>query len=208
MNIRQFCPIFFETDLFNHLTAITLIACISCFASNSVQAGIVDLTVFGETTGASNQNAFGLSAGDQVSIKATFDYSVLSGTGIESISFGQGTGNTLSLLMGDLTFNSNSPVGFGLSFPMISFFDGIFTGIDYFSFSSLNGTPAVLFSHEHEWFNFYADKTGAPQGVNGDWDPSTQKIASADIPEPGPLALAGLGLLGAWVASRRRKTLI
>ncbi len=208
MNIRQFRPIFFETDLFNYLSAITLVVCLSNFASHSAQAGIVDLTLFGETTGATNENAFGLSSGDQVGLKATFDYSVLSGSGLEAISFAQGTGNNLSLFMGDLTFTSNNSIGFGLGFPMISFFDGVFTGIDYFAFSGLGGSPALLFSHDYNWLGLNFDNTTASlQGATGHWDPTSQKIATADIPEPGPLVLAGIGLIGAWVASKRRKTL-
>jgi len=180
--------------------------------SNSAQAGMVDLTLFGETTSASSENSFGLDAGDQVSLKATFDYSVINGSGLESVGFGLDSGNSLSLFMGDLTFDKD----FSLSFPLINFVDGIFSGIDYFAYSDENGAPANLFSHGTNWASFGTGNnnnqlqaaSNSQQWVTGIWDDDTLSITETpNIPEPAPLALAAIGLLGAWIASHRRKSL-
>ncbi|MEE9413331.1 MAG: PEP-CTERM sorting domain-containing protein [Methylococcales bacterium] len=183
---------------------------------NLAQAGIVDLTLFGETESASEINDFGLSIGDQVSLKATFDYSILTGMGNESISFSGDSGNTLSFFMGDLIFAADNFANFSLGYPTINFIDGIFSGIDYFAFSGVNGAPENLFSYGNTWASISTGNSnsqllsaqGSDKWVTGIWDVATLEISNTpDIPEPGPLALAGIGLLGAWIASRRKKTL-
>lgn len=200
MHLYQHCHRLFSAALFMFL-----------MISHGAQAGMVDLTLFGETTSASYGNSFGLDAGDQVSLKATFDYSVISGSGLESVGFGMDSGNSLSLFMGDLTFKADNSLGF----PLISFIDGIFSGIDYFSYSGENGAPENLFSHGTHWAsigtinnnNSLQSASMSQAWVSGIWDDNTLSITETpDIPEPGPLALAGIGLLGAWIASRRRKT--
>jgi hypothetical protein len=197
MHFRQVYRVFLTTSIF----MLTM-------AGSIAQAGIVDLTLFGETTSASDINDFGLNVGDQVSLKATFDYSVLSGLGSESINFSQGSGNSLSLFMGDLTFVADNDIDFFAGYPLINFFDGIFSGIDYVAYSGTNGAPADLnIEGDTNWYS-ESQSGRSQQWVTGIWDDDTLSITGTpDIPEPGPLALVGIGLLGAWVASRRRKTL-
>ncbi|MFK8067515.1 MAG: PEP-CTERM sorting domain-containing protein [Gammaproteobacteria bacterium] len=185
--------------------------------SGTVRAGMVDLTLFGETTDASSQNSFGLTTGDQVSLKATFDFSSITGIGTESINFTQGSGNSLNLFMGDLVFSADNFANFSLGYPTIIFLDGIFSGIDYFAISGFNGAPENLFSYDKSWASIGSITTGtnqlfsgqgSSQWVTGIWDDDTLRINDTlDIPEPGPLALSVIGILGAWAASRRRKTL-
>ena len=205
MIFRQLCQHFLTTSF--------LVFFMTC---NLAQAGIVDLTLFGETESASEINDFGLSIGDQVSLKATFDYSILTGMGNESISFSGDSGNTLSFFMGDLIFAADNFANFSLGYPTINFIDGIFSGIDYFAFSGVNGAPENLFSYGNTWASISTGNSnsqllsaqGSDKWVTGIWDVATLEISNTpDIPEPGPLALAGIGLLGAWIASRRKKTL-
>ncbi len=197
MDFRQFFRTIITTSFF-----------ILAMMGSIAYAGIVDLTLFGETTSASNANDFGLNVGDQVSLKATFDYSVLSNSGHESIGFSEGSGNNLSLFMGDLTFVADNDIDFFAGYPLINFIDGIFSGIDYLAYSGSNGAPAELnIEGGLDWYSNLS-KGGSQQWVTGIWDDDTLSITNTpDIPEPGPLALAGIGLLGAWIASRRRKTL-
>ena len=197
MHFRQVYSIFLTTSIF----MLTI-------AGSIVQAGVVDLTLFGETTSASDVNDFGLTVGDQVSLKATFDYSVLSGSGSESIDFSESSGNSLSLFMGDLTFVADNDIDFFAGYPLINFFDGIFSGIDYLAYSGTNDAPTDLSIEGDTNWNSEPQSARSQQWVTGFWDDDTLSITDTpDIPEPGPLALAGIGILGAWVASRRRKTL-
>ena len=178
---------------------------------NAVQGGAVDLTLFGETTGSSKVNDFGLSEGDRVNLKATFDFSSINGHGHESISFSESSGNTLSLIMGKISFSTENYADFSLGYPLINFIDGIYSGVDYFAYSGVNGAQANLFSYDHNWASIDTgnQQPNSPQKwVTGTWRDDTLAITNTpDIPEPGPLALTVLGLIGAMVASRRRKTL-
>ncbi len=188
---------------------LTLLSC-------TVRAGMVDLTLFGETTDASNQNSFGLSPGEQVSLKTTFDYSTLTGIGAESIKFTKSSGNSLNLIMGDLNFSTDNFASFSLGYPTINFLDGIFSGIDYFAISGANGALENLFSYEKKWTSIGSITTGtnsllsgqgSTQWVTGTWDePSLSVNGVPYVPEPGPLTLAVIGVLGAWASSHRRKT--
>lgn len=196
----------------NHISCSVLL--MISFVSGVAQAGFIELSVFGETTShnISTDNDFGLGYGDVVKFKATFDQSLLSGIGDEHISLAPGTGNSLSLYMGDLTFTETNESGLLPGFPLINFIDGIFSGLDYLSFSGINGAPATLFSPvsccgNNQWIGI----DNSHKWVSGIWDHDTisisQQQTTPDIPEPAPMALAALGLLGAWIASRRRKSL-
>lgn len=190
-------------------TTTFIILLITC---NMVQAGNVDLTLFGETTSASSVNDFGLSESDQVSLKATFDFSSISNSGHESISFSEDSGNSLTLFMGELTFSANNYADFSLGYPLINFIDGVYSGIDYFAYNGINDAPANLFSYGNNWAGIDTGhqpmQSSQQQWATGIWDKDTLTITNTpDIPEPGPFALTALGLIGAVIASRRRKTL-
>ncbi len=207
MNIHPFRSVILITALF-----------VTCLNSSLARAGMVDLTLFGETTNTTEGNIFGLNVGDPVSLRATFDSTALSGTGFESITFTEGSGNSLNLFMGDLTFSAENDADYFIGFPTINFIDGVFSGIDYMAYSGINGAPANLFSPGGLDWSSFEISSNAPsktlsaarsqQWISGIWDDDTLTITSAaDIPEPGPLALAAIGLLGAWIASRRKETL-
>lgn len=207
MHTRQFCQ---------KLLTLTLFALL--MISNVSHAGMIDLMLFGETTSASNENNFGLTVGDQVSLKATFDSASLSGIGSESIFFNQNSGNSLSLFMGDLIFSANNSGEFILNLPTIKFIDGIYSGIDYVAYSGINNAPENLFSYGSNWGSITSSgnidsqllgQQGSSQWLTGTWDNNSATLnKTPDIPEPAPLVLAAIGILGAWVSSRRRKIIV
>lgn len=202
MQLRQFCRQFIST--------ILLIGTgLSC---QFAHAGLIELSVFGETRTATSGNDFGLSVGDMVGIKAVFNSSSFKGLGHEIIGLSD-KGSRLSLLLGDVTFESENHRGIGyginLGYPKLHLYDGSFSGLDYIGISPLSTTPSRIFFSttrsccgSDSWLGF----DGRKSFISGGWDASSQKIEKvADIPEPAPLVLAGIGLLGAWISSRRKK---
>ncbi len=195
-----------------HLKYITT-AFVLMTSSTYVYAGFLELTVFGEVTSTdqNNQNDFGLSFQNTVSLSAIFDDTAFTGSGFETIDLSSGSGNSLSLFMGNLTFTADNEHGFQIGFPVVHFVDGIFSSLDYVAYIGMNGAPASLFSGDQCCNGFdWSGLDGNRRGVAGMWNEQSshlQATQTPDIPEPAPLALAIIGLLGAWIASKREKTL-
>lgn len=188
----------------NFLRTVALGAAIGCFSPASF-AGFIELNVLGEVrTSSSTMNEFGLNVNDSVSLTAIFDDAQLTGLGAEQIPFLSGSGNTLALQIGQFSFSPNPGSGSLIGMPVVHFLDGIFNGVDYFAMQGVSGAPADFFSLGTQW----AGRDQQNNELSGLWDiKSAQAQPAPDIPEPAPLALAILGLFGAWVASRREKSL-
>jgi hypothetical protein len=184
----------------------------SGLSSQLLHAGMIELSVFGETRTATQGNDFGLSVGDMVGLKAVFNSSSFNGIGHEVIGLSN-KDTRLSLSLGDTTFDLENHLGIGLGFtlgyPKIHLYDGSFSGLDYAGVSTLYTTPGHSFFSTtssccgfDNWLGFDS-RMGV---ISGGWIENSQTIEKvADIPEPAPLVLAGLGLLGAWISARRKK---
>ena len=89
---------------------------------NSAQAALVNYTItgdvlFGDEYG--DLNAFGLTAGDTITATGIFDDSVLT-SGSGTVLFNEGSGNSMTLLVGSETFTASNDDPYTSGFPSIT----------------------------------------------------------------------------------------
>lgn len=192
----------FTRWFYHHFLTITF----TMLMMASSHAGVVDVRNFGETTGSSNENNFGMRTKNQFDLKATFDYRQLNNSRSNPLVLVKGFGNSPSFYMGDLIYSSkNNRTNLKLGYPSINLLDDTYSGIDYFSYSGKNSTQKKLFSHHDNWRGKTASSSHSWPTANTSNHSTVQN--TPDIPEPGPLLLAAMGMFGAWATSRRRENL-
>lgn len=162
--------------------------------AGAAQAVPIQFSIDGVVDTAVDGNIFGLEVGDTVSATAIFDDSLLTGVGSEEIAFGDGTGNSMSHRIGDVTFTQSMDFSFGEGFyPSLFFFNGIFDGWAIIVDAGFNG---ALTNYSSGIFFF-----GGPswEDVTGTWLAETGRFTSTEpptqVPEPATLLLLGMGLL-------------
>jgi hypothetical protein len=146
---------------------------------------------------AATDNVYGLNIGDYVTVTGMFD-DLTTGSGLETISFHEGTGNMLEFQFGSKTFNETDDWDYsslGEVFPYMTLMDGNFYEFDFVS--DFMDTGAYLDAYNFEsgdWIDLQ---------VSGDWDASTYEQSPKSLAEPGTF---GLLLIGLVISLIRRKS--
>ena len=160
----------------------------------AAQAALVNFTLTGEVDAAADSgNVFGLDFFDTITATGTFDDSVLS-SGTGTISFGSGSGNSLTLNVGTQTFSAADDDGYATGFPQLSLNAGAFSGFNFAtSFSTMS-----WFDSQGPWFDGEDDDFNL---VSGTW---INFETTAVVPVPAAVWLFGSGLLGLVGIARRK----
>jgi len=165
-------------------------------ASPSAFAIVVNFSFEGTVDFDNGGNIFGLVVGEQVTVSGTFD-DVLTGNGSEQVFYGQGTGNTLVIVVGDITYDETDDVLFSTGAPTLLFGDGLFTDF------SFNTNPDPIFQSGAQGFAGFEGLPTPLATLGGDWDVGSFNKTPVAVPVPTATWLFGsaLGFLG-W---NRRK---
>jgi hypothetical protein len=168
-----------------------LTALLLALNAGSVQANFVNFTLTGNVIYADSGNGFNLSSETQ-SVSLLFEDSVLSG-GSGVVSFGNGSGNTLSVVAGSYSFVESEDNNFATGFPQLTLSGGAFSNMN-FAFNI--GTFGYLDS-TNLGFDGDDDNSGIIGGTWGDF-------STSPVPLPATLWLFSSGLLGMVAVARRK----
>lgn len=175
-------------------TGIALLTIGLISTSGIAQAALVNFTLTGEVDAAADaNNSFGLNMNDTITVSGSFDDSVLSaGTG--TVSFSQGSGNSMTLEVGNFTFTEMDDTGYTGSYPQLELISNAFESFDYetvFSSGSYFLSQGFVFDGEDDQLRL----------VSGSWT----GFVMQPVPLPAGVWLLASGLLGLVVSARRRQ---
>lgn len=177
------------------------LAGIAFLLANSVALAVpVGFTVHGVITDADAGNAFGLSVGDLVTASGVFDSDQVDDTdpAFTFVGFGQGTMNTVTVVLGAITMNETNDIDFldGF-FPALFTSFGDFLGLDFVTEIGANGAPVDFGSFD--LFDGF-DANGA--FIAGEW--IVDSFETRVLPEPMTLSIFAFGLVLIGLMRRRR----
>ena len=177
-----------------YTTVIKALTCTALLSTNPVQAAMVQFSLDGAITSATNPNIFNVAVNDIVTVTGLFDDNII-GSGLTVVDFSTSYNNML-ISIGNTDFTDAMDVFGGAN---MYFVDGAFDGIDYAaidtSFDSwgvIGGIPG------------FEDFTG--NGIAGNWNAGSFQTVSA-VPVPAAIWLFGSGLALLAGFSRRNKQL-
>lgn len=184
----------------NTLTAITF--CMLTTTMTPAQSAIVDFSLTGQIDIAEASNPFGLAVGDTISAVGTFDDSVI-GAGETFVDFSTSV-NNMEITIGNTIFTDSMDIYGGA---YIYFFDGVFTGLDYKSYSatktiSSSANPGFVIN------GGVSDSTNQDiiletTFVEGTWNPDSFTVTA--VPVPAAMWLFGSGLIFLTGFTRRNR---
>lgn len=175
-----------QKNIYRYILAFAMLIGVS-----SAQAALVNYTITGDVILGDefgDLNAFGLTEGETITATGVFDDSVLS-SGSGTISFGSGSGNSMTLTVGSQIFNASDDDRFLSGSPSITL-----EGFGLLDFDYLASTPADFSSY----FNGFDD--GA--FLYGEWQTT---VTLTPVPVPAAVWLFGSGLVGLLGIARRRQ---
>jgi hypothetical protein len=158
--------------------------------AGSAHAALVNFEFIGDVGFSTGYG--GLSAGDTVTVTGIFDDSALIG-GTGTILFGSGSGNSLSIDAGSLTFTEAHDSTYALTGASLTLAAGDLSAFDYAAISGINGAPAN--------FDSFFLSFGADADLVGTWQTTVQM---APVPVPAAVWLFGSGLVGLLGVARAR----
>lgn len=174
----------------NKLSVITL--CTLMSIATSAQAVIVNFSLSGQIDIAESNNPFALSSGDIITASGTFDDSPI-GAGETYINFSTAI-NNMEINIGNTVYTDSMDIYGGA---YLYFFDGIFTGLDYRSYSDAmtiasSANPGFIINGG---ISDSVDKDLILETtfVEGSWDPQSFTITA--VPVPAAVWLFGSGLI-------------
>ena len=160
-----------------------------------VQAAAVNFSFTGTINVADAGNAFGLNVSDTVTLTGTFDDSFYAGVGGGSVSFAQGTGNTLVVTLGSATLNQTMDRDYLIAaYPLMGLCDG---SLEAFDMLTLAGTNGAAYDFDSMASSFGITDGGGKR-VEGTWSTITC------TPEPGSAVLMGSAVVLCALFRRRR----
>ena len=161
---------------------------------SSAHAAPVNFSFTGTVNLSTPGNAFGLNVSDIVTLTGTYDDSFYAGTGGGSVSFAQGTGNTLVITLGSATLNQSMDRDYLITaYPLVGLCDG---SLEAFDMLTVSGTNGAVYDFDSLGSTF-GITDGAGKRVEGVWDTITC------VPEPGSGVMLGSALLlGAYFRRR------
>lgn len=150
--------------------------------ASSANAALVNYTVTGDVL--LGTNPFGLVPGDTITATGQLDDSVLiDGTG--SILFGSGSGNTMTINVGNTEFYASHDSDYAIGLPTLHFTGGLLDDFDTFIMAGVNDAPADFSSY------LLGFNDGA--SMYGEWQ---ETVEFSPVPVPAAVWLFGSGLLG------------
>lgn len=176
--------------------------------ADNARAGIVSFSLIGDVTFADEENFFGLQAGDTITASGEYDDSFYSGVGLAEVPFGEGTGNSLKIQLGEILLEAFQDVDFldGF-FPSITFFNGQVADTNFEMVAGENDSP-VDFTSRQSFLAGFFDTDGdddesfgannASSIVAGDW-----RVVA--VPEPSSVAALTLMAAGILFGAVRRR---
>ena len=152
--------------------------------AGSAQATLVNFELTGTVDSVTTSNSSGLDVGSTITASGVFDDSVLTGVGLESISFAD-AGNDMTITAGSVIYTDALESTGGAS---LWLFDNQLDSLDY---SATAGDFSSFF------FDFISNGQFA-----GTWDAGTFTVTA--VPVPAAVWLFGSGLLALVGLSRRK----